>query len=261
MKSKISVNRGRNNFFDDPEVREARKIILGRDPTATLIIGHCGTGKTTLAASYDSPYWFCFDNKVSAIPKKQIDKVRTFNYGEPVHSILTTIMEDMKDIDLVKELGVKTVIIDTVTSMCTYLEAEILRDKNLNPKGASALQLQHYNIIGTRIIELINVCKEAGLDLVMLSHIDEILDDDQEMICHPNVTGKKLETKLAGQFDNVMYTMVEKDKYLTRIKSSPKYPHAKLGVSKKLNKLLAPRTVDLTYKKLCAIMSGSTIKK
>jgi len=261
MKSKISPNRGRNSFFDDPAVREARKAVLGRDPTATLIIGHPGTGKTTLAATYEQPYWFCFDNKMAAIPKKQRDKVKTFNYGDPVHAILLAIMEDMKDIDLVRELGVKTVVIDTITSMCTYIEAEILRDKNLNPKGANALQLQHYNIIGTRIVELINVCKEAGLDLVMLAHIDEILDDDQEIICHPNVTGKKLETKIAGQFDNVLYTMVEKDKYLTRLKSSPKYPHAKLGISKKANKLLAPKTVDLTYPKLCAIMSKKPTTK
>lgn len=252
---------GKFHFFDDPEERSALIDIVGHDSEATLIIGHPGTGKSTLASTWPDPYFLSADNKIASLPDSIKAKTRTFKHGEAVYGNTLAILDELKDIENVKKLGIKTVVLDTVTAYCSYMETEIIQTPDLNPKGIEGLQLQHYNIMGLRLTEIIHVCKEIGLDLVMLSHVDEIVDEDGEVINHPNVTGKKLEMRLAGMFDHVIYTTVEKEKYISRIKSSLKYPHAKIATSPVINRSRVDKVANLTYNKLRLILKGKAGKK
>lgn len=245
------------NFFDDLEVQKEEEKRLGHIPETILIIGHPGNGKSTLAYTWPSIWLWSADNKNANIPLKIRRQTKTFKEGEPAFGVALGLLDKLNNLGFTSEAGIKTIVIDTLTAFGDLMEHEILLDSNLNPEGKQALQLQHYNIIYRRVQELIRRCKAAGCDLVVTVHMDEIVNDLNETVYHPNLTGKKLETKIAGMFDHVLYMVAKDGKYFTRLKPSTRYPHAKISVPVKINRDAPAVVQDMSYKKFRDILSGT----
>ncbi len=263
MKSKIKSyeEQEMSSFFDDPNEIDRLNNWLGRAPEATLILGHPGSGKTTLASSWPDTYFWSADNKIAGISLATRKRTRTFKHGEKVFEIGMSILDKLSDYDTLVKAGIKTLVVDTITSFSELMEVEILDDPILNKEGTKGLQRQHYNVISIRMQSLIRKCKEVGIDLVVVSHIDEVMAEDGTMVCHPNVTGKSQETKLGGKFDHVIYMTNDDDVYKARLKGNSRYPHAKIGTSVVIHRTAPTLVTDLSYSKLRKILSGEIKKK
>jgi hypothetical protein len=242
------------NFFDDPADLSASKEYLGHEPESYLLCGFPGSGKSTLAGTWPGPYFLNFDRKSGAVPEGALRK--TFEHGDDVYGMAVGILDAMSNLETRKKHGVKTVIIDTLTAMSELMEVFVVGNRDLNPKGTLGLQIQHYGIIQHWIVEIIRRCYEVGLDIVVTAHPDEVQDEDGELVYHPAITGKKGGPKLGGKFDNIIWLERNDSGFISSLKGTSKFPHAKLAVSPFIYKEMPDRVQDLTWKKLMAVKSG-----
>lgn len=251
------------DFFDPPEERKQIEEWLGAPPESYLLVGHPGSGKSTLAATYPGLYVLSADNKGAGLAKEYKERTRTFKHGENVHETVMSILYTIRDnYQIAIDNGIKTIVVDTMTAYCEYLEVEILNDAVLNHKGTVMLQIQHYGIIGNRISEMIRVAKEVGVNLVCIAHIDDSQEnEDGYTVWHPNLSGRKIEAKVPGKFDHVVLLRNTEGEFTAQVKPSTIFPHAKLAMPPTLYKT-APNVVpSLTYKRLRGVIDGKIKKK
>lgn len=250
-----------NNFFDPPEAREKIESYLGSEPTSVLLMGHSGSGKSTLAAGFPGLLVCQADNKGAGLPEHYRKRSRTFKHGEKVYETIMTLLRNIEaDYERTMKEGIKTVVIDTFSAFCEYMEVEILNDPILNAKGTVMMQIPHYGVIGQRIGEIVRVAKEVGVHLVCIAHIDDSQNGpDGFPIFMPSLTGRKIEGKVPGKFDHVMLMTNKEGVFTTQLKPTTEFPHAKLGMKPSMYKEAPAAIKDMTYKKLNAILDG-TIK-
>lgn len=245
-------------FFDDPEGQNAADEYLGHEPESYLVVGFPGSGKSTLAATFPGAYFLNADRKRGGLLGSE--KVRTFRHGDNVYQDTIDILDALSNLQTRQELEVKTIVIDTISAWSELMEVWVVGDRELNPKGTRGLQIQHYSIIQHAIVEVIRRCYEAGLDIVVTAHPDEVQDEDGELVYHPAITGKKGGPKLGGKFDNVIWMEVNDNGFVSTLKGTNRFPHAKLAMHPQDFKEAPARVADLTYKKLTAIKSGKAKK-
>jgi hypothetical protein len=242
------------SFFDDPKKIDEAQEYLGHAPESYMLCGFPGSGKTTLLKTFPGIYQLNFDRKTG--DRKEGELIRTFESGQDVMSQTMSILDAMSNLEVRKEYAIKTIGIDTLTAMSELMEVFVVGSRDLNPKGTLGLQIQHYGIIQHWIVDVIRKCYEVGLDVVVTTHPDEVQDSDGELVYHPAITGKKGGPKLGGKFDNVVWMERNDNGFISSLKGTTKFPHAKLAVSPFVYKEMPDRIEDLTYKKLVAIKAG-----
>lgn len=249
------------DFFDPPGKRAQIEEYLGGEPWSLLLLGHAGSGKSTFASSCPGLMVLQADNKGAGLPDDYKNRSRTFKHGEPAYDtairLLRTIEADYKR---AMEAGIKTIVVDTFTAFCAYMEMEILLDTELNPQGSKTMRIQDYGTIGQRISEIIRVAKEAGMNLVCVTHLDDSqVGPDGFPILMPSLTGRKIEARVPGMFDHVVLMQNEGGKFKATLKSTPECPILKLGMKPSMYREAPSVIEDFTYKKFMAVLDG-TIK-
>lgn len=255
--------RAMTNFFDDPDEMKMIREHLGDDPYSLLIVGQPGSGKSTLASGFPGLLVLSADNKGAGLPKEYKERSRTFKHGEKVYETVMSILYSIRDdYANAKTQGIKTIIIDTFTAFCEYMEVEIIQDPVLNAKGTVIMQIGHYGVIGNRISEIIRVSKEVGVNLVCVAHVDDSQEgSDGEALWYPSFTGRKIEGKVPGKFDHCIFMQNKDGAFTTQVKPSSLFPHAKIGVAPSIYKG-APNVIpDMTYKRFMGVLSGKIAKK
>ncbi len=244
-------------FFDDPAEMAAMEEWVGGTAESTLIVGFPGGGKTTLASGWPGVYFLNADNKMAGLPDEIRRRSKTFHHGDPVYGIITALFDMMvADLQVAVKQGIKTIVIDTLTNLCEYMEVEIINIARFNPKPTGAMQLHHYGIIHSRIGEIIRTAKEIGINLVMIAHPQEVQDGEGEILYHPNVTGNKLAPKLAGKFDHVIWMEQTEKGFVSQLKATRRFPHAKLSMARDMYKFAPKAVTDLTYDTFRGIIEG-----
>lgn len=251
------------DFFDPPDERKEVLDWLGNDPESYMIVGYPGSGKSTLASTWPGIYFLNADNKMGGLPDEVKSRSKTFKHGDSVYEILMGILYTIgNNYETAKKSGIKTIVLDTLTAFCSYMEVELLADPILNHKGTEALQIQHYGIIANRVVEIIRVAKEVGINLVIIAHPDEIVNEEGDIILHPSMTGKKMEVKLPGMFDHVVFMRyTDESGFIAQLKPNQEFKHAKLSMGREAF-TKAPKLVkDLTYKRLRSVIDGTVRTK
>jgi hypothetical protein len=251
------------DFFDPPELRAEVEEWLGGEPESLLIVGHGGSGKSTLSSGFPGLFVLSADNKGAGLPEVYKTRSRTFKHGEQVYvTVMNLLYKIRDDYAGAKKQGIKTIVIDTFTAFCEYMEVEILNDPVLNGKGTVMLQIPHYGVIGQRISEIIRVAKEVGVNLVCIAHVDDSQEGpDGFPVLAPSLTGRKIEGKIPAKFDHVIMMRNNEGVFTAQLKPTPEFPHAKMGMAPSLYKKAPNSVPDFTYKRFRGVLEGKIAKK
>lgn len=146
------------------------KITKSTDPIEVKTITACiyappGIGKTTLAFTADAPLLLDFDK----------GSHRAGNRGDVVEISSWNDVVDIRQADLAPY---KTLIVDTAGRALDCLSATIIAE---NPKmgRGGALTLQGFGELKARFIAWTKLARSFGLDIVMISHMDEQRSGDE----------------------------------------------------------------------------------
>ena len=170
-----------------------------------MIYGQPGIGKTTLACSAPSPVLLDYDGGVSRINgAHQVDTVQISSW-EDTEKALTEI----------KEAGCyKTIIIDTVGKMLSYMDEFIMRNNPRMKKSDGALSLQGYGMRKAMFKRLINEVSIIGMNIIFVAH-DKEDKHGEDVVVRPEVSGSAYQD-LMKELDLVGYMMAYgKDRTIT----------------------------------------------
>lgn len=130
------------------------------DRTVTVIYSAPGLGKTTLAFTADRPLLFDFDGG-SYRAGNRGDVVRIGSWGE----VVQVTADDLA--------GYKTAVVDTVGRALDHLSAALIADDPKLGKRSGELSLPGYGALRTAFSAWLSRLKQTGLDVVLISHMDE----------------------------------------------------------------------------------------
>ena len=170
-----------------------------------MIYGQPGIGKTTLACSAPSPVLLDYDGGVSRINgAHQVDTVQISSW-EDTEKALTEI----------KESGCyKTIIIDTVGKMLSYMDEFIMRNNPRMKKSDGALSLQGYGMRKAMFKRLISKVSIIGMNIIFVAH-DKEDKHGEDVVVRPEVSGSAYQD-LMKELDLVGYMMAYgKDRTIT----------------------------------------------
>lgn len=170
-----------------------------------MIYGQPGIGKTTLACSAPSPVLLDYDGGVSRINgAHQVDTVQISSW-EDTEKALTEI----------KEAGCyKTIIIDTVGKMLSYMDEFIMRNNPRMKKSDGALSLQGYGMRKAMFKRLISEVSIIGMNIIFVAH-DKEDKHGEDVVVRPEVSGSAYQD-LMKELDLVGYMMAYgKDRTIT----------------------------------------------
>ena len=170
-----------------------------------MIYGQPGIGKTTLACSAPSPVLLDYDGGVSRINgAHQVDTVQISSW-EDTEKALTEI----------KEAGCyKTIIIDTVGKMLSYMDEFIMRNNPRMKKSDGALSLQGYGMRKAMFKRLISKVSIIGMNIIFVAH-DKEDKHGEDVVVRPEVSGSAYQD-LMKELDLVGYMMAYgKDRTIT----------------------------------------------
>jgi hypothetical protein len=211
---------------------------LKNNPHSSFCI--CGlskSGRTTFAASFPEPLWLDFDHGLETVSDVD-DPMIAFKMKDRTYKIAMKIFRQLKNDGHVTDsegetFKPKTLIVDTGSSLCYHLEAEV---KKYEPEGAKprpgsgdGLYLGDYNIIQTRLHNLILMTKELPMNVIWIfnieKHTDPLLGGLNES---PAVTGQKMSTGIPHFFNEVYYFFIGKkdNKYKMKFVPLEKFPYA-----------------------------------
>lgn len=125
-----------------------------------------GLGKTSLAFTAEAPLLLDFDGGVHRACNRQ-DTVRVKSWTEVAH---------LSADDLA---GYKTVIVDTAGRALDALTPVLVRDDPKNGTRSGALSLQGYGALKTAFTTWLTKLKSAGVDVVLIAHMDEQRKGDE----------------------------------------------------------------------------------
>lgn len=125
-----------------------------------------GLGKTSLAFTAAAPLLLDFDNGVHRCCNRK-DAVRVKAWSD-VSGITA---DDLQ--------GYKTVIVDTAGRALDQLSTVLIKDDPKNGTKAGALSLQGYGALKTAFTAWLNRLKQAGVDVVLIAHMDEQRKGDE----------------------------------------------------------------------------------
>ena len=170
-----------------------------------MIYGQPSIGTTTLACSAPSPVLLDYDGGVSRINgAHQVDTVQISSW-EDTEKALTEI----------KEAGCyKTIIIDTVGKMLSYMDDFIMRNNPRMKKSDGALSLQGYGMRKAMFKRLINEVSIIGMNIIFVAH-DKEDKHGEDVVVRPEVSGSAYQD-LMKELDLVGYMMAYgKDRTIT----------------------------------------------
>lgn len=151
-------------------------------PKATLtalIYGQPGIGKTTLALSAPQPVLLDFDNGVNRVNgAHQVDTVQPQSW-EQVQDILTEI-RDAGD-------TYKTIVVDTIGKMMSYIEDYIKRTEPRMAKNG-ILQIKGYGLRKQIFVNFISQVSLMGKNVIFVAHQREEKRDDNVAV-RPEIGG------------------------------------------------------------------------
>lgn len=142
----------------------ALKTKLGSEPMevdrlVTCILGHPGTGKTSLAFTASNPLVLDFDDGARrAIGRKDIAIIQTWE------DVMTINAEDVAQYD--------TIVIDTAGRALDILSEYIIRTVPKSGNGVN-LSRQGYGALKNQFIGFLNKLRTLGKDVVLLAHTVE----------------------------------------------------------------------------------------
>ncbi len=132
--------------------------------------GEGGIGKTSLAATFPAPYFICCED--GTVILKDNKEVRML---PEIAKTTDGVREELKAL-IEQKHDRKTIVIDTITQMHTFLESEII--KKDNAKGINSALGGYGNgysacsEIHKEIRELCDILMERGINIVILGHAE-----------------------------------------------------------------------------------------
>lgn len=228
-----------------------------------LLVGDSGTGKTTLAGSFPSPFFFDFDFRMSALRGKDVnfDSFRDampgrpaapergmYTYGQAYPAMLVRLNKLVDEIDEGKS-PYKTIVFDSMTLLAECAMMRVLQMTNTD----KAHQGSYGDQIGM-LKKLVSQVTALPVNIIITAHVqrqENAVTNVTEML--PLVTGK-FAGLLPAFFDETWYTDVRRapskpPEYIIKTVSSQSIRQAKttLGI---------PNDTIADYTKLAPYLNG-----
>lgn len=197
-----------------------------------LLIGEPGSGKTNFAMDWPTPYFLDADGNL----KNAVDRHpgKKFFFDNPAYddsgNLLPMNLRWPRCVTLMdaalKNPAVKTVVADSLTRLCSYLQAHLVEQKNVeNPVtmcGVKCMSKSHWQPFATIMRKFIFDAREYGKPFIMTCHIkigiDEITSVKEQGV---NISGQ-LQGEIAGMFTDFLLAIAEpstdKIKYPTGVR-------------------------------------------
>jgi len=211
---------------------------------ALLLIGPPLSGKTNVAMSFPTPYFFSTDRKLGNAVVRHNNKAFFYDYpcAEPdkrwdtMCAALKLAMVDPK---------IETIVVDNLTDVTQFLIDHIIAHggTKLTVGGEKVMEMNHWQPFKLLMTKLITTLKSCGKMIVVCAH--ETIDKDEVtgMLSYtPNIPGA-LRTTLGAYFTDVWHCETElvgkECKYIVRTMPTPRMA---LG-----NSLGLPQTFSFTW--------------
>jgi hypothetical protein len=174
-----------------------------------LLIGPPKAAKTSLALTFPKPYVLDCDNNLAGAIRR-MPKDFTFNYDSP-----NEVKEEEKRwkacCDYLKDAcaspDVETIIIDSLSTISTYLITAILHDAGndalkLRIAGEPVMQQQYWTPFRNRLAQLIMACRNSGKFFIVTCHEQLVTNEDGAVIAYRPLIPGQLRDNLAGFFSD-----------------------------------------------------------
>ena len=146
-----------------------------------------------------------------------------------VHAHVASLKKEEGEMyELVKELGIKTIFIDSISAYSDLLEADTIVKPFDGKERTEALQIQDYNWIQNRIYQTLRDMVALPYNFVASAGLDVHPDDKGRLRTHPSAAGNKLGPRIPHFFDDVLlfYYDERKQQYMCSPEQSKEFEHA-----------------------------------
>lgn len=189
-----------------------------------LLCGPSKTGKTYFAGSFPKPIIINTDKGTATLsdlhaPYFDIEWPTAKNKSRPwleVRKILKSMQNREGSYwDELVEAGYEpeTVVLDSISALSDMMEEEIILYPPDGKEREETLWISDYNIIGRRLLGIVDLAKELPYNFIATAGVDRVKDDVGAILEAPMASGNKLGPRIPHAFDDVYLTeMVGGDK-------------------------------------------------
>ena len=233
---------------------------------ALLIIGQPKSGKTNLAFEFPSP-WFadCDGNLGSAIrrhPGKEFffDSIATDDTNIPVPLDKQWARYADKLIAAAKDPRAKTLVTDSLTTLCPMLQAHIIATgTKLIVGGEKCMEQQHWTPFRNLMLKAINIARSSGKYVIHICHEAVDKDEISGMLSYKPLIPGQLKDSIGAFFTDVWHCENELAMNTVSKQMEPKYiirtmPTARMGFIG--NSLNLPQTFQFTWEEFHKHLTG-----
>lgn len=196
-----------------------------------LVYGGSGTYKTRFSGTFPEPYFFDFDGGMLSLRDKNIEfdtyedlyrnGIQIKSAAKLFNERLDTFDKQLRDTGkiLFRERKVETIVIDSVTTLQSYMLSELCALNN-RPKPT----LNEWGLLIENFRVLFNKFNKWPIHVIVVAHEEMVKDEiTGEVRIRPLIVGKALPNELPMYFDEVYRSVVIGTEFKLLCKAGPNF--------------------------------------
>ena len=181
---------------------------------ALLLLGRGGSGKTTLAAQFPSPFILDCDNNLAGVIR-HLGPDKPFYYstinqdeaGKPTVPSQRYSLASQELILATESPSVKTIVVDSITTFHEYIMDEVRRQKHLSPDDN--LRIQDWQSVAYLWKEIITRLRTTGKHIIFTGHTHLVKDELDGSIMHQVMIQGQMKDQISALFSDCWLCQVD----------------------------------------------------